>query len=103
MNAMQKQFFQRWNNTYFIRKPDRYKQVWKYKEDILEVQNLANALHYMIDYDIANEQMLLARKEKVMCERNALQLEVQVLINKMRRKGADTEGIKKELSEKGSF
>lgn len=99
MNTMQKQFFQRWNNTYFIRKPDHYRQVWKHKEDILEVQNLANALHYLIDYDIENEQMLLVRKEKVMCERNALQLEVQVLQNKLRRKGGDTQAVKTELLE----
>lgn len=99
MNQMQRQFFQRWNNTYFIRKPDRYKQVWKYKTDILEVQNLADALHYLIDYDIENEQMLLARKEKVISEWSALQLEVQVLQNRMRRKGADTQVVKTELSE----
>lgn len=99
MNTMQMQFFQRWNNTYFIRKPDHYRQVWKHKADILEVQNLANALHYLIDYDIESEQMLLARKEKVESEQSALQLELQVLQNKMRRKGADTQAVKIGLSE----
>lgn len=98
MNSMQKQFFRRWNNTYFIRKPDRYRQVWKYKSDILEVQNLADALNYLITYDIQNEQMLFERQRKVQEETDALQLKIRVLQTGVRRKNADKNGIKAELS-----
>ena len=99
MNSMQKQFFQRWNNTYFIRKPGRYRQVWKYKADILEVQNLADALNYLITYDIQNGQMLLDRQRKVQEEAAALQLKIRVLQTGFRRKNADKDGIKAELSQ----
>lgn len=99
MNSMQKQFFRRWNNTYFIRKPGRYRQVWKYKADILEVQNLADALNYLITYDIQNEQMLFERQKKVQEEADALQLQIRVLQTGFRRKNADKNEIKKEITQ----
>ena len=99
MNSMQKQFFRRWNNTYFIRKPDRYRQVWKYREDILEVQNLANALNYLITYDIGSEEMLLDRQRKVEEEKEALELQLRVLQTKKRKKSADIEGVQEEIQQ----
>lgn len=99
MNAMQKQFFRQWNHTYFIRKPGRYSQAWKYKADILEVQHLADAFNYLITYDIEDEQMLLERKKTVQKETEALQMKRQILQSGLRRRHADTETIKTELLE----
>lgn len=99
MNAMQRQFFQRWNNTYYIRKPGRYRQAWKYKADILEVQNLADALNYLITYDIGDEQMLLERQKKVQQEADALRLNVTVQQSALRRKNADQDTGKTELTQ----
>lgn len=98
MNAMQRQFFRRWNHTYHIRRPGRYRQVWKYKADILEVQNLADSLNYLITYDIGNEQMLLERQKKIQEETDALKLKIRVLQTALRRKDSDTDGIKTETA-----
>lgn len=97
MNAMQRQFYQRWNRTFFIRKPGRYRQAWKYKKDILEVQSLADALNYLIHYDIQNEGMLLLRKENVDAEIQALILERQRLQARLRRKDTDMDAKKEVL------
>lgn len=99
MNAMQKLFFQRWNNTYYIRKPGRYRQAWKYKTDILEVQNLANALNYLIAYDIQDELMLKERQKQVQKEADALQRKVQVLQSQARRKHTDCDKVKEEMQQ----
>ncbi len=52
MTPFQRRFYERWQNTFFIRRPDRRAQAWKYKEDILQVQKLSDAIGYTVTHDI---------------------------------------------------
>lgn len=71
MSPYQKAFFRKWNNTYFIRKPELHNAVWKYREDILRVHLLAEQLAYMIDHDIIDKASLESRYQKLYEEKKA--------------------------------
>lgn len=64
MKPFQKQFYQKWNYTYFIRKPS-YSDTWKYKKDILRVHKLAAQLSYVIDHDIHSFDDAIEKKNKL--------------------------------------
>ena len=64
MSPMQKQFYKRWNFTYFIRRPE-YPKSWKYKKDILEIQALSDAIRYLLDFDIHTPEELKAQEKTV--------------------------------------
>lgn len=85
MSAFQRQFYKRWNRTYFIRKPDRV-QTWKYKKDILEVQKLADAIKYMIQFDMENIESLKQRKTELENDISMWQTQVKFLRNQCYRK-----------------
>lgn len=78
MTPFQKQFFRKWNNTYFIRKPGHVRPG-NYRQDILEVQKLSEGINYMIDYNIGCKEDLLARRNQIEKEADALQLRLQSL------------------------
>lgn len=99
MTPIQKQFYQRWHHTYFIRRPGRYREAWRYKKNILEVQNLADALNYLISYDIQDEAALHNRKKNVQDEADVLKRQLQVLQNRLRRKNSNKEEIRSEIAE----
>lgn len=82
MTPLQKQFYQRWNNTFFIRKPGRMPQRWMYKDDILQVETLADAIRYMVDHDIGSIDDLQKRADVLTDEENALQRELSVMQTK---------------------
>lgn len=63
LNPFQKQFYNKWYFTYFIRKPG-YSQTWKYKKDILRVEKLAKQLAYIIDHDIQSYDDIQVRKQE---------------------------------------
>ena len=52
MTPFQRRFYERWKNTFFIRRPDRRAQAWKYKKDILQVRKLSDAIGYTVTHDI---------------------------------------------------
>lgn len=85
MTPFQKQFYRRWNNTFFIRKPDRRNYAKNHKQDILEVQKLAAGLNYMIDYDIDTPEQLLERKELLSLEAEALRQKRAILRTQLYR------------------
>lgn len=84
MTPFQKEFFRRWNNTFYIRKPDRV-QTWKYKKNIIEVQRLADSIRYLIDYNIRTQEELQNRQESLITEQEALERKYQSLCTRLRR------------------
>jgi len=88
MTPFQRKFWRRWNNTYFIRKPDRVtkEQRQRNKQDILEIRKLSDAIHYTIDYDICDEADLEKRKVELKKERDALSRELSVSQTKYYKK-----------------
>lgn len=85
LSPFQRQFYQRWSFTYFIRKPG-YPNAWKYKKDILKVEKLAEQLSYLIDHDINSDEDLQLRKEKIQKEKRAVQKLQQEEAGKLRSK-----------------
>ena len=81
MSPMQKQFYKRWNFTYFIRRPE-YPKSWKYKKDILEIQALSDAIRYLLDFDIHTPEELKDRKKQLEQEAEALDLRLKTLRTK---------------------
>ena len=72
MSPYQKAFFRKWNNTYFIRKPEHFNTAWRYREDILKVKKLADQIAYMIDFDIVDIESLKVRRKEVLKEKEAV-------------------------------
>ncbi len=73
LTPYQRQFFRRWQNTYFIRKPC-FTNTWKYKKDILQVHKIAEQLSYILDHDIKTKNDLKSRRKIV--EKQIAQLDV---------------------------
>ncbi|MCC8106062.1 MAG: relaxase/mobilization nuclease domain-containing protein [Clostridiales bacterium] len=88
MTPFQKQFWKRWNSTYFIRKPQRVgkEERQKNKQDILEVQKLSAAISYMLDHDIQSVADLDHRKEELLSERDAIERRLAVCSTKYYKK-----------------
>lgn len=53
LTPFQKQYYKKWQNTYFIRKPC-FNNSWKYKKDIINVRKLAEQFSYIIDHRICS-------------------------------------------------
>lgn len=88
MTPFQRNFWKRWNNTYFIRKPDRMtkEQRVRNKQDILEIRKLSDAIRYMVDYDIGDESDLEKRKDELTKEREAMEHELSATRTKYYKK-----------------
>ncbi|MCD7956786.1 MAG: relaxase/mobilization nuclease domain-containing protein [Lachnospiraceae bacterium] len=80
MTPFQRSFWRRWNNTYFIRKPDRMTEERRQrkKQDILEIRKLSDAIRYMMDYDIGDLADLGNRKAALEEERKTISRELSV-------------------------
>ena len=61
MTPIQRQFYRRWHHTYFLRKPGR-RNYRRYREDIVEVNKIADALAYLVEHDIRNAEGLGKRE-----------------------------------------
>ena len=53
LTPIQRQFYRRWHRTYFLRKP-RWNNKARYREDIVEINRIADALSYLVRHDIAD-------------------------------------------------
>jgi len=70
LTPFQRSFYLRWKNTCFIRRPD-FKDAWKYKKDVLKLQEISDRIRYLLEYEIATPEDLLARKADLEKERKA--------------------------------
>ena len=99
MSPIQKQFYRRWNFTYFIRRPE-YPKSWKYKKDILEVQALSDAIRYLLDFDIRTPEELKDRKKQLEQEAEALELSLKTLRTRYSKEQPNYFLIKYERTQK---
>lgn len=76
MTPFQRRFYERWQNTFFIRRPDRRAQAWKYKKDILQVQKLSDAIGYTVINDIQTLYDFEKKVQELELQCHAAQLEV---------------------------
>ena len=77
MSQLQKNFYRRWMNTYFIHKPF-LKNSWKYKRDILKVKAYSDQLCYMIEHDITDIARLEKRVNAIIEQKKELEMFLQV-------------------------
>ncbi len=61
MTPIQRQFYRRWYHTYFLRKPG-WSNKARYREDIVEINRIADALSYLVRNDIADAAGLQSRE-----------------------------------------
>lgn len=91
MSPFLRQFYRRWNNTVFLRRPGAA-QPWKYKKELLEIGKLSDAIRYMMDHDIGSLQDLQERMENLKAERDAARRKLQAARTKLyRSSSAETE------------
>ncbi len=103
MSPYQKAFFRKWNNTYFIRKPEHFHTAWKYREDILKVKKLADQLAYMVDFDIVDIESLKERRREVLEEEMTAAFERRKIYTELKRKAPlmlirELENLEEEIS-----
>ena len=70
MSSFQQQFYQRWRNTCFIRRPG-YKDAWKHKKDVMQLQQISDQLKYLLDNEISSPKEAEERKADLEKERKA--------------------------------
>ena len=70
LTPFQRQFYRRWKNTCFIRKPG-FKDSWKYKKDVLSLQQMSDQLQYLLDHGIGTPEGVAERKADLETERKA--------------------------------
>ena len=70
LTPFQRQFYYRWRRTCFIRRPG-FRDSWKYKKDVVRLQELSDHVRYLLDHDIASMEDLAARRTEVEKERKA--------------------------------
>lgn len=102
MTPFQKQFYKRWNNTYFIRKPGK-PQNWNYKKDIVEIQKLSDCIKYMIDHDVHNPDDLQSRRDNIQEEMDAIKKELEAVRTRYYKKQPNYLLSKYEKLEKEFF
>lgn len=76
-NHFQRQFYRRWENTFFIRRPDRRPQAWKYKKDIKDSLRMSAAFGYAVDHDIKSPEAAYEELEKIQTEIKSTELELK--------------------------
>ena len=70
LTPFQRQFYHRWRRTCFIRRPG-FRDSWKYKKDVVRLQELSDHVRYVLDHDIASMEDLAARRAELETERKA--------------------------------
>lgn len=81
MTSYQKLYYKRWRFTCFIRKP-WFTDTWRYKQDILKVEDYSRQLCYMIEQDITDAEHL---EGKIVKLQNAIE-ETGVLLDAAKTK-----------------
>ena len=61
LTPIQRQFYRRWYQTYFLRKPG-WNNAARYREDIIEINRIADALAYLVRHDINDASELQTRE-----------------------------------------
>lgn len=80
MPPYQRQFYRRWNQTYFIRKPEYGKLSWAAnRKEILEVTRLADVIRYLVEKDLDSPEALEKRKQELQKEKGHLLDQKKVL------------------------
>ena len=70
LSPFQRQYYHRWRNTCFIRKPG-FMEAWKHKKDVLQLQQISDQLKYLLDHGITSPEDAAARKADLEKERKA--------------------------------
>lgn len=70
LTPFQRQFYHRWRNTCFIRRPD-YKDAWKYKKDVVRLRELSAHISYLLEHDIGSLEDLNRKRAELETERKA--------------------------------
>ena len=70
LSPFQRQFYRRWRNTCFIRRPG-FKDAWKYKKDVLQLQEMADRIRYLMDGGITTPEECAQRRADLEKERKA--------------------------------
>lgn len=87
MPPYQRQFYRRWNQTYFIRKPEYGKLSWAAnRKEILEVTRLADVIRYLVEKDLESPEDLDRRKQELQKEKRRLADQKKVLSTQIQRR-----------------
>lgn len=70
LTPFQRQFYHRWRNTCFIRRPD-FKDAWKYKKDVVRLRELSGRITYLLEHDITSPDNLAKKRAGLETERKA--------------------------------
>ena len=70
LTPFQRQFYLRWRNTCFIRRPG-FKDAWKYKQDVIRLQKLFDHITYLLEHDIGSLDDLARKRAGLETERKA--------------------------------
>ena len=70
LTPFQRQFYYRWRNTCFIRRPE-IKDAWKYKKDVVRLRELSAHITYLLEHDIGSPEELAERRTELEKERKA--------------------------------
>ena len=76
MTPIQRRFYRRWHHTYFLRKPGR-RNARRYREDIVQINQIADALSYLVRNDIADLSSLRARERDLIEESRKLSASIR--------------------------
>ena len=64
LTPIQRQFYRRWYHTYFLRRPG-WNNTARYREDIVEINRIADALAYLVRHDITDASELQIRERNL--------------------------------------
>lgn len=67
LTPIQRRFYRRWYHTYFLRKPGR-RNIRRYREDIVQINRIADALSYLVKKDITDISSLRALERELVKE-----------------------------------
>jgi len=93
MTPIQRQFYRRWHHTYFLRKPGR-RNYRRYREDIVEVNKIADALAYLVKHDIRNAEGLGKRETELESRSKQVSNSIRRLKAGMKTGSSDPEELK---------
>ena len=85
ISGLQRKFYRRWMNTFFIRKPF-FKNAWKHKQDILKVKECSDQLCYVLEHGIVNVKDLEKRSRLILDEREKIEKMLAPIVTKLFRK-----------------
>lgn len=88
MPEYQKQFYRRWNQTFYIRKPEYGKLSWAAnRKEILEVTRLADVIRYLVEHDIESMDDLQERKKELFKEKKYLEEQKKITSTRIQKSG----------------